>query len=288
MIKNIETIDNIHKFMLEKACLLFFVFCYLFWCVMKVVMLVMSCLLGICMIEVAQATKQPPAVMRYLQQLVNRDYLHAEMLVKEITVTDVLSAFSLAGVSSERLEKILTLPISVKLLRGQIVTEQDLNNMRGKINEENLKALVVEMVQTSNRSAGEILNDIWLTYYMLPMIVLRDGFLKKVVHGMRSNQDLLKVLEKVEQDSIYYPTAVELLHEASNLSKKKRKNFLNSIRDVIRKNKELSDNMSSVGEVLFNIGLSLSELPEGYIDQGEQPVKLLNPAVLRQQKKTIT
>ena len=221
----------------------------------------------------------------YKQNMSRWNYLHLEMLLNDMPLPYAVLNFLRAGFSPRIIErKILTPPITDKLAEGGVVTEQDINNLRRQINEENLQTLVAQVVKTKNSSPEEILTEIEWSYYLMPTIVQRDGFLRKIAQGISSNQNLLEALEKVEEDSFYYPIAVRALHEADSLGKRKRKIFLNKIRGVIRENKKLTNDMLKFNKA---IGLPLPELPEGTPTQGELPVELPSPEMLRQQKKLL-
>ena len=174
----------------------------------------------------------------YKNSMSKWDYLPIELLVSDFSIRDVLIAILKLGVSLEQVEKkILTLPISAKITQGKIIGEQELNVLRGHINNNNLKLLTKEIAANSRMSQKEILDEIEGIYYLMPMLVQRESFLKKIANGVHSNQKLLKILKNVEEDSYYRPLAVKLLDNIETMSKKERQRHLNSIRTAAIKNK---------------------------------------------------
>ena len=228
----------------------------------------------------------------YERDLFRWGYLSAgAVTVEKASIYNAILEFMNLGVSKNQLhKKIFTPQIFAKLLRGEIVNEQDLNTLRMQNSEENLKKLVAELatsgyraqqLATSRDRAQQLVKRMRTFYYHIPMLVQIDSFLKKIANGVTTNQNLLKVLEKVEQDSFYRPLAVKFLHDVKGMSRKEQTKNLDKLRATIRKE---ADAISKIGEIR---NLQLSGLTEEVTGQQEFPVELPDPAVLQKQKKQL-
>ena len=221
----------------------------------------------------------------YQRNLLRWGYLPAGVVVEKTSIYYAILEFMNMGVrknvsKNQFQKKILTPQISAKLLRGEIVNEQDLNTLQMQNSEDNLKKLVAELA-TSNDQAQQLTKRMGTFYYSIPMLVQRDSFLKKIANGVTTNQNLLKVLENVEQDSFYRPLAVKFLHDVKGMSRKERTKNLDKLRATIRKD---ADVISKIGEIK---ALQPSGLTEEVTGQQEFPVELPDPAVLQKQKKQL-
>ena len=212
-------------------------------------------------------------------------YLPTQLLVTTITLIEVIAMLTQTGVTDQQLiDYVFTPQVFNKLVLGKIVNEQDLNAMRMLVNEENFTALKAKITGGSGHLQGEQLAAMIKVYYNMPLVVQSDGFFKKIASGASSNQNLLKALETVEKDSTYHPLAVKLLHDLNSMSKKKRTSMLSKIRKNI-------NNAQKQGIVVFKLRglerIQASNIQESALNRQEQPVELINPAVIHQQKKQL-
>ena len=168
------------------------------------------------------------------------------------TVIGLLQRGGLTG--NQELASVFTQQVFRRLVLGQIVPEREINELRLRLSERNFEAvaeqtsfeendpkfnvkwvLIYLMGKIMGKDDDEISRNkdedaLYSFYYMLPLIVQYDGFLKKIANGSRSNKNLHKALAAIEKDSMYYPLAVRLLRDLANKSRRDRNILLNKIR----------------------------------------------------------
>ncbi len=214
-------------------------------------------------------------------------YLPTQLLITTITLIEVIAMLTQTGVTDQQLiDYVFTPQVFNKLVLGKIINEQNLNAMQLLINEENFKSLKEEVTSRGNHLQGEILVEMTKVYYNMPLVVQRDSFFKKIASGTVSNQNLIRALEAVEKDSTYHPLAIKLLHDLNSMSKKERISTLSKIRKNIKKSEKHSHNIAML-KLRELERIQASNIQESALNRQEQPVELINPAVIHQQKKQL-
>ncbi len=136
-------------------------------------------------------------------------------------------------------DRILTPGITRKFMNGEIYDEQDLAILRRKINDENFKEFLTELVASNDQLPPDILGyviNMEKMYFGTPWIVQLDGFWKKIASGVSSDRELMAVLKNVEKNSFYRPFAVDVLDTAKRMSQTEQTKFFAKIRAAIREN----------------------------------------------------
>ena len=218
----------------------------------------------------------------YDKDFIRWGYMSLESFMSGIYLDKIIDVFTQLGFTEKQLRELIFPPyVFDKIVLGKIATEQDVNAMRILLIK-NLKELKASSVSKDMPLQGKELTMVEKAYESLPMIMQRDGFLKKIASGSVSKQKLLNVMAAVETDSMYYPFAVKLRQELDGLSERRRKTLLNVIIKDIQQNKKLNTAMSKLREFVEQ---QISEREEHTSSEQEHPVKLINPQALIQQQK---